>query len=246
MLTSISGKRKLRDAVVPRFPVKSVFSGTISLLVILLVFSATVADAPKSAPEGVQAVQSRPLDPAKVMERDIKPGEIHSYTIALEADQFLQVVVEQQRVDAGLGLYAPDGSKLLEVNSPNRYGPEPLVFVAERSGIYRLEVRSPAGYSSPGRYSLKVEGLKVADDLDRKRVRAQQALMEAHRSYSQATPDLNKSSASYDEAASLYRATGDRRGEALAFMHSAWSHLGEGEYQKALDLLNQARTLWQS
>ena len=79
-----------------------------------------------------------PLAVGNVVEREIKGGETHRYTIALETGALLDAVVLQQGVDVGVSLVGPDGAPVLEVDSPNgENGPEPLLLAIEARDQHR-------------------------------------------------------------------------------------------------------------
>ncbi len=90
-----------------------------------------------------QTPDLRQLTTGQVIERELKGDEAHSYSLALTAGQYLNVVVEQKGVDVVVTLFDADGKKVLEVDSPNgTQGAEPILLIVETSGNYRLEVRS--------------------------------------------------------------------------------------------------------
>jgi CHAT domain-containing protein/tetratricopeptide (TPR) repeat protein len=103
--------------------------------------------------------------------RELKAGEHHSYRVELAAGHLLSAIVEQQGVDVVVTLYGPDGAKLLEVDSPNGAdGPEPVFFIAEGAGQYRLEVRTLEANAAAGRYLLKSMEVRPASAQDRSRL----------------------------------------------------------------------------
>jgi hypothetical protein len=103
------------------------------------------------------------LEASKPIERSLTGGESHAYEIRLPVDYFLQVAVEQRGIDVVVTLLRPDGKKLAEVDSPNGIqGREPLFIIAETTGNYRLEVRSPAKNAAAGRYEIGVAELRLA------------------------------------------------------------------------------------
>lgn len=90
-------------------------------------------------------------------ERELRGGETHEYSLRLGAGEYAHVVVEQRGIDVVVAAYAPDGTKLTEVDSPNgANGPEPLPIAATRTGTYRIEVRSFDAKAQPGRYEIRI------------------------------------------------------------------------------------------
>src|ERR1041385_7385649 len=103
------------------------------------------------------AVAQTPKDPPTLSdgEHELKGGETHSYRISLATGQFLYALVEQNDINVITAVFGPDGKQFTESNSPNdRWGTEPIVFVAATAGEYRAEVRSADGKASPGRYRI--------------------------------------------------------------------------------------------
>src|SRR5262245_3700325 len=110
----------------------------------------------------------RLLETGKPIERELAGGQSHLYQITLAAGQYLSVVVDQRGVDVAVTLLGPDGIKLIEVDSPNgTEGPEPVSWIVETAGRYRLEVRSLEKDAKPGRYEAKIVELRAATDRDR-------------------------------------------------------------------------------
>ncbi|KAF0249971.1 MAG: peptidase-like protein, partial [bacterium] len=116
------------------------------------------------------AIDPNQLQLNKAIERELKGDKFHSYTIKLEANQYLNAVVEQKGIDIVAALYSPSGEKVYEVDSPNgSEGPEPIYFISQTSGVYRLEVRSLEKEAKTGNYEVKVNELRasIAEDIDR-------------------------------------------------------------------------------
>ncbi|MBX7222236.1 MAG: tetratricopeptide repeat protein [Blastocatellia bacterium] len=108
------------------------------------------------------------LSPGGAVLKAMKGGESHSYPLTLKANDFLQAIVEQKGLDVVVRLIGPDGKTVQEVDHPNRMqGSEPLSYIAEQAGTYRLEVAAVAATAPPGKYELKLEALRMATDQDR-------------------------------------------------------------------------------
>ncbi len=128
---------------------------------------------------------SSTLRPGTTIEQNLSGAAAHTYTITLDQDDFLHLVVEQKGVDVILKILAPDGSPALEQDSPNgTQGPEEVLFLAPASGVYRLVIAplsqtSFAHGKTGGRYTLRVLTRRPADGHERKQTanlrRAQEA-----------------------------------------------------------------------
>jgi CHAT domain-containing protein/Tfp pilus assembly protein PilF len=201
------------------------------------------ASGEKSGPvEVVELKQGLPI------ERDMKGGETHGYEIALTAGQYLKVVVEQKGIDVVVGLFAPDGQKLMEMDSPNgMQGPEAVDAIAEAAGRYRLEVKSPDKKAAPGRYEAKVEELRESTGRDRDRAAAERAVLAGEQLAAQGTAvSLRQATEKFNEALSSWRKAEDRHGEAKALNSVGLTYYKLGENQKALESYNQAVGLWRA
>src|SRR5260370_35416105 len=84
-------------------------------------------------------IESGGLQVGIPVERTIASGQAHSFTVNLEADQFLRLVVDQRGVDVVVRGFSPAGKNLGEFDSPNgTEGPENVSFVAATTGVYRI------------------------------------------------------------------------------------------------------------
>lgn len=114
------------------------------------------------------------------VERELAGGGTHNYRITLTTGQFLRVVAEQRGIDVVVALFGPDGKQLLEVDSPNGTdGPEPLAWIAESPGSYRVEVRSLEKDAAPGRYVIALSELRGATERDHALIAREQNLRQA-------------------------------------------------------------------
>ncbi|MEN3336130.1 MAG: hypothetical protein V7641_5495 [Blastocatellia bacterium] len=122
----------------------------------------------------------RKLEVGKPLEREMQGGESHLYEIALDAGQYLYVVVEQRGMDVAVQVIAPDGKPLMEVDSPNgAQGDEPVMLIAEAAGVYRLNVASLEKAVPAGKYEIRVKELRAATATDRALIEQNRVLQEA-------------------------------------------------------------------
>jgi CHAT domain-containing protein/Tfp pilus assembly protein PilF len=122
-----------------------------------------------------------PLAPGVVVSREVAPGETTAVPIALDAGDFVAIVVEQRGVDLALTLRAPDGEAVVTLDAmDDEFRPEHLVAEAPISGVYAVEiagVKPAAG----GPYRLRVEARRPATAADRAAVEAHRAFATARR-----------------------------------------------------------------
>ena len=114
------------------------------------------------------------LQKGNPIERTLSAGESHIYTINLQKDQFVQLVVDQRGIDLVVRVFTPKGRKLGEFDSPNgSEGPENVSVIAELPGPYRIEVAplDPSEDPQSGRYEIKVVELRKATEQELQSVR---------------------------------------------------------------------------
>jgi tetratricopeptide (TPR) repeat protein len=185
------------------------------------------------------------LELGKPIERQLAGGQSHSYRIALVSGQYLHMMVEQRGIDVVLTLFGPNGKKIVEVDSPNgTQGPEVVQLITEVSGVHRLEVRSLEKSAAPGRYEIRIEQLRTAMDRDRNLVASHRAMGEADRLYAEGNAEsLRKAMGKLKEALALFRAIGERSGEAAALNGLGSISIDLGENREALEYYNQALSI---
>src|ERR1044072_7862413 len=112
----------------------------------------------------VAFAQTTALEYGKPIERELKPEETHVYTVSLEKGQFFDAAVNQRGIDVMVSVFAPDNSKIAEIDSPNgTEGAEPIAFEVKTGGTYRIEVAALEKGVKPGRYEIKIDEILSAD-----------------------------------------------------------------------------------
>lgn len=99
------------------------------------------------------------------VERTLASGQTQNFTVALERNQFLQIVVDQRGIDVVVRIFSPEGQILGVYDTPNgASGPEGASVVARSAGVYRIEVAplEQGGSPASGRYEIKIVDLRAA------------------------------------------------------------------------------------
>src|SRR5262245_30851500 len=139
-----------------------------------------------AAPKAQADQDARPLVVGQSIERKLASGQSHLYKITLAAGQYLNAVVEQSGIDVVVTLFDPDGKRLIEIDSPRgAQGLEPVLWIVETGGDYRLTVRPLEKDAAAGRYEIKIIELRPATEQDR-------ALVEARKSFNESVNMLDK------------------------------------------------------
>src|SRR5262245_6531071 len=156
-------------------------SRVVILLGVSLALGTSVSSHQATSPAG--QVDAQQLEQRKPVERELKRGETHLYKVALEAGQFLDAAVNQRGIDVIVRVFAPDATKIAEVDSPNGIrGDEPITLEARTAGTYRVEVSAleQEGNTSAGRYEIRINEIVSPADYARRiaeKKRKQQAVI---------------------------------------------------------------------
>jgi hypothetical protein len=104
------------------------------------------------------------------IERELQPGQPHEFTVELQENNFIQLVVEQRGIDVIVKVFSPAGKSLGEFDTPNgAEGPEHVSFVAVAAGSYRVVVGplDPKDMTT-GKYQIKIAEVRKATDQELK------------------------------------------------------------------------------
>ena len=186
-----------------------------------------------------------PLEPGKPIERSIAAGEAQTYTLTMTSGQYAHLAVDQRGVDVVVSIFAPDGTKLVEVDGPTgNIGVEPVSLVAQTTGAYRVEVLSTSP-KLPGRYELKLEELRAATEPDRSGVAAQKLFTEAKALRTQRTQEsYEQAIEGYQASLAIWHKLNDKLMEAFTLHEVAMIYGDIGQYQKAIDAYSRAAALY--
>ncbi len=209
--------------------------------------SSPTTQAGDSARGAVQSAEELSLEAGKPIERELSGGQLHSYKITMISGQYLHIVVEQRGIDVAVALFAPDGKKISEVDSEHVIeGSETVSAIAEVTGAYMIEARSPEKAAKTGRYGIKLEELRTATVKDKDRIAAGSIFREAKQLRNGTLEAKRKSIEKYQEALELYRRAGDlsKEAETLNDIGNVYHLLGET--QKALEKLYEALSIFKS
>jgi len=111
--------------------------------------------------------QPEPLQARKDVEKSMRAGQTHSYSLNLEKDQYVQLAIEQNGIDVMLRVFLPSGNLLREFDSPTGdEGTDYAELISETAGIYRVEIvpLNDGNLSASGKYRLKVVDWRKATD----------------------------------------------------------------------------------
>ncbi|HSS75278.1 MAG TPA: tetratricopeptide repeat protein, partial [Thermoanaerobaculia bacterium] len=196
---------------------------------------------PKAAP--IPAVPLR-LTPqgTRPFREHLSAGRHRRYGLSLQAEQYLQLTVDQLGVDVAVTMRDPAGKRLLRVDSPNgAQGAEDLFLVAKTSGVHVLEIDV---FEGSGDYEIRVEALRAAEPDDRKRAAAAEAISRARLLEHEGRGEA--AAAGYRQAAPLWRDVGDEAHEAWALYWLSLLYTGKPAHRpESAQILSRALSLFQ-
>src|SRR5215217_4372049 len=181
------------------------------------------------------------LEPGKAIAQVLGGGEKHYYQLTLLAGQYVRILAEQQRINVALAAFNPDGKKVVEADGFPMGNPERLMFIAETSGTYRVEVRSPDQTAHKGNYEIKIRYLRAATEHDKNHVVCDSLMNEGLLLYQQPTTEsVRNAIEKYQQSIPFCQAAKEPSWEATDFYLIAGAYSFLRDKQKALDFANQA------
>ncbi|MDQ3473469.1 MAG: tetratricopeptide repeat protein, partial [Acidobacteriota bacterium] len=164
------------------------------------------------------------LEFGKIVERSISGGQVHSFLIEGQTNQFLNLIVAQQGIDVVLAFYEPDGTKLGEIDQ-TEFGPETMIGVMGPPGQYRLEVRPVVKSASAGRYQIVINELRAVRDEDKAQISARSAAFVAAAEGGELLDNgdaasLNAAIEKYQTALNLFRQANDKYWQAFTLTYN--------------------------
>ncbi|MGH9843574.1 MAG: tetratricopeptide repeat protein [Blastocatellia bacterium] len=180
----------------------------------------------------------------KPIVRELKGGEAHDYRIKLKRDEYAHLVVEQRSIDVVIAVSDPAGKLLGEFDSPTGLGgAEPVRFVAETAGEYRVVVRSLKAEAYGGSYELKVKAVRKATAQDKGVFAAIRAIMLGDELRAK-NETRRQSLEQYTRALELWRAAHDRAGEASTLRAIGFAYVRLGDDDRAYEHFDRSLAIW--
>ena len=183
------------------------------------------------------------LEPGKPVTSELGGGEADSHQITMASGEYLRVVVEHRRIPMVVTLHGPDNKKLTETVGAVI---DPIEWVCESAGAYRLVVRSRDKNATTTGYQVKIADVRAATAQDISRVAGQRAFREGEELEQQGTAQSRKSAITrFEQALSHSQTANDRAGQARSLRGIGLVYNSLGENQKALENYNRALPLFQ-
>lgn len=187
------------------------------------------------------------LRPGSPEEREILPGEEHSYPIELSAGDLLLVDVEQEGADVEVRLLDVRSQVIGKVDGPGPFvetSTDHLAAVVDTSGLYKILVLRGSGDGPAGHYRISIEAPRPARPEDHRRVEAVRANYEASLAMYGSRDTKALQAELREKALRIWRELGEERREAetLLQLGIVYKDLEQG---RAMEVLHNAARLWE-
>ena len=222
-------------------------AGIIAIGCAAMVFRLATAAMAGAAPSR-QDTTVRSLEPGRPIARELRPSESHVYDVAVAAGQYAGITVTQRDIDVVLNLLSPDGRPVAETDAATgSQGSETLRWIADMTGVYRVEVRPLSHQIRAGRYEILLAELRARTEQDEVRVAAQLALHEAKQLRGRGDKtSFQAAITKLENAIASFNAVGDRSGEATALADAGQTLFTLGNLQAASEYAGRAADLFEA
>ncbi len=175
--------------------------------------------------------------------REIRGGESHSYSLKLKSGQYSRFTVEQKNIELVISLFAPNGELQTEFDTKgDEYWRETLTAVNDIDSEFRILIRPRRGNAFAGSYEIKLNEAGTATERDVKRMIAEVCLNNGRKANELRNLDL--SDQQLQASLKLWREIGDRYWEGVTLLNIGWGYTDSGEGEKAIAALDQALTIF--
>jgi CHAT domain-containing protein/tetratricopeptide (TPR) repeat protein len=217
-----------------------------SLLIGLLALSAQPGGAETRQPPlnqpPAQSEEIRILTAEAPIERELSGGQTHSYQIALNAGDYLRIVITSRGIALKPELFAPDSPKASGTHISTAEL-RSVSLIAEGAGNHKLNIHPVESDAKTGRYELKIESLRPATDQDKLRIAAESAESDGMQKKNTSPEKWREIIANFEEALTLWRRLGDRQGELRTLIRLGGARLNTGDTQTAQKYYQEAFSL---
>ena len=197
-----------------------------------------------AAPTNEEQHNSQPLSLHTPIKREIQGGELQAYSVAVDVHDYVRILISAQGVEPEITVSSASGHIYLKRNSRRRE-PTPISVVITESGPLAISVRSPEAKEITGSYELKLEEIRPANELDQRRITAEDLFAKAEDLRQEGDAEANRSSlALYEQAVMLWRGLGDQMEVAHTLKHIGDVHQSLYEMKPALSFYQQALALF--
>ena len=187
------------------------------------------------------------IQPGLPFNRQLSGDERHTYQLVLTEDRHCKLLIDSGNADLDFLLFSP-AEKLIRQSrlglAESGETRQIVSIVATVTGTYRVELKASSRLSVPLSYTLQVDELRSATDLDRTRFAAEQLFAEAHQlELKRGVENYRLAAGKYRESQPLWQKIKDQRWEGISLSNLGGVHRMLGENEIALACYTQALPL---
>ena len=187
--------------------------------------------------EGVPATR---LSLNRLVHHELSSTQTHRYFVPLKSKQYVRTTLDSSGIGLVLSFSDPEGKTLIQTSCGYEHSVR-LDLLAEQVGNYTLTVGACGPDQANGLYFVLVNEIRPAVEVDRDRVAAAGAVVEADRLRADHTIAADRAAVEkYEVALKLWQSAKDKVGEAETLCDIGEMLQARGERPKALALFKQA------
>lgn len=177
-------------------------------------------------------------------------AEVHTFFVRAEENEYFEIICERKGADSGLSVFSPSNSLISLSNAPGGFADnDSLIFVAETSGNYKIEIKSRRPGKFVGEYKIYLKEKRPATKTDRIRAEAMRLTGLSRYTVRGWENRIQKAETALEDqkkSLELFEKIGDLRGQAIALFHIADIYSNEfGLEPKAIEYFEKAVPLWE-
>ncbi len=180
------------------------------------------------------------------VERELPANTSHSYSLALQAGQYVQITARQISVDLAMAWFDPEGNEAASSSRSYLKGEEVIFYLAESSGTFTLQVSAAEKFNQSGSYQLLAHVQARPTEREQQTAKAFALLRRAaHALDTQGRAALAQTIKDNEAAIDLLEKAGARDGLAIAVNKLAGLYENyQGAALKAEPQYERALALW--
>lgn len=178
------------------------------------------------------------------IQRVLKAGEIHHYTITVNAGEFVHVRAHQNNIDLMAKVSDINGEWKEVFDQPTgELGAEDIYLFSNSYTTYKVEIYPVQKYADAGTYYFEIVRKSTASGKDKKWMAALVATQKADKLRTK-NETRHQSIEQYLSALALWKQVKDDAQYARAMRSLGFVYIREKNYEKALETFNQVLPLW--
>jgi CHAT domain-containing protein/tetratricopeptide (TPR) repeat protein len=178
--------------------------------------------------------------------RQLSPGDKDTFSLELQAGQFLGAHLSNRGFAIAIRFYRPDGRLFAELKY-HRDRERPILLVTDAAGIHRVEVSSLEKEPGSGEYRLSIDEIRPASARDIRGADSAKSFAAGERLLNEATTEsVLKAVTEYEHALTGWKAAADNRQQAIALRAIGEANMQLARPEKALQFYQLADRLARS